>query len=647
MALRLNELRAVSNSAEVERHSATGARSAIFKAKLLQWSVVVGFLVALALFAVVFWFVRERGFRGSAEIKLLAFSAMPALGFLAALFTVRLSPPEGLTPSRAEAPRLWAVVEDVCARAGHPVPTSIIIDPSFNACAALVPKRGLLPNYETHLVLGLQLLMAVEPEEAKAVIAHEIGHFARAHGKTSLEVAKAVQMVVRLRELAEVGGFLGRLTVAPFVLAAGGLVHSVRDLYRLNEFEADAFAASISGPETVGRALCRIHAGGHLLDVPRTLAEVREMLERGSLHDLMEEGLDRALVQIPSEGDSHPTLAARLSALALEPVVPDEIGTAHAAAAWLSDLDGLMARFDAEIGKTVVEHRASVEEQKNDFRVQLSTISLDQDLEELSPLGCPRHHAALLTHRAARHLATEEFDEARELLDRATELAPDYEYPNIVYAHFVGRDDLCTSIEHELLAAEKNPEYLAEMFEQLEQKVLYARNLPGHEDRSARLQALREVYEVACRERWRSLGMFDSFRSPRLSATAIAEIETALSRVPEIHSMTIVERPVTFRPDFPDLAIFVVLRHHWEGPDAASYDDATRRIQRVLKVANLYGSVSTSLDDDIPAQILHFRMKRVRGALRLAPGTGRSDVPARGGDVTAVGGSAPPVALAA
>jgi Zn-dependent protease with chaperone function len=52
-----------------------------------------------------------------------------------------------------------------------------------NASVVQIPRLGVFGWSRNYLTVGVPLLDAVTPEQFEAVLAHELGHLARAHGR--------------------------------------------------------------------------------------------------------------------------------------------------------------------------------------------------------------------------------------------------------------------------------------------------------------------------------------------------------------------------------------------------------------------------------------------------------------------------------
>jgi Zn-dependent protease with chaperone function len=230
----------------------------------------------------------------------------------------RPPPLVGAELTREAHPRLWAEVDDLAGRIGTPPPGRIVTDGTVNAAVSLVGDRR-------EMVIGLPLLVGLDRDELRAVVAHELAHHvtgtpplvARAYRATrrlELTVASLRPGVVRWL-LAEVSRSYLTLVTGP---------------NRDHERAADDWAARLCGPGVTASALLRI---GKLNAAWTVLVEQYLPLggparRRPSLAD----GLRNVLAARPAEleaapppppasaFDAHPPTAgraARLSALPL------------------------------------------------------------------------------------------------------------------------------------------------------------------------------------------------------------------------------------------------------------------------------------------------------------------------------------------
>ena len=173
--------------------------------------------------------------------------------------------------SRDEAPRLYAIVERLAAKANIPPPKIYFIPTdSPNAFAT-----GRNPSHAS-VAVTQGILDICEDDEIEGVLAHELGHVKNRDILTSAVVATlagAITLVARMAYYAEIFGFggggqdderrggalsaLAMMIVAPLAATLIQLAIS-----RSREYEADATGAQITGnPQGLARALDKIDKG--------------------------------------------------------------------------------------------------------------------------------------------------------------------------------------------------------------------------------------------------------------------------------------------------------------------------------------------------------------------------------------------------
>ncbi len=354
--------------ARLERESA--AAPARYRAKVAAL-VVLGFgILALLIGAVGFGLLVLAGFAvavaftgGTALLLLLKFGKLLVLlalplwflvkSALQALF-VRLPAPGGREVSRADAPALFAALDEMRTRMKGPRFHHVRLVDEVNAAVVQRPAFGLVGWPRNYLLLGLPLLEALAPAEAMAVVAHEYGHLAGSHGRFSAFVYRLRHTWGTVQAFADhVQGWLGRL-VAPLVRWYAPYFNAYTFvLARADEYAADAASAELVGPANAAHALKRVNlvAPRHRRFMEQTYDRIdheakppRDLMQRwaaaaGSAPEdadarrWLAEALDR-------EGeltDTHPTLRARLAALqaGAEAEPPPPLQGPSAAEAWL------------------------------------------------------------------------------------------------------------------------------------------------------------------------------------------------------------------------------------------------------------------------------------------------------------------------
>lgn len=285
---------------------------------------------------------------------------------------VRLRPPPGVRVTAAEAPALFAMVEEV--RAGlQALPVHHVqISDEANASMAQLPTLGIFGVHRNYLTLGLPFLGALSPDHVRAIVAHELAHLSAQHSRTGAWIERVATMWHTLRAQMEARGGLGSLLVLPFFRRYVPYFDAyVLALSRENEFEADALAASTLGPDgprRMSEALVRIELlvrredgdfwpAFEKLSVAHAAPPFGPYAARaqgvGATPDPMtdDERLRAALAVEGLAWDTHPTLRERMAALGVTEasaamLTPPETGAADAL---LGPLAGRLAeRFDRE-----------------------------------------------------------------------------------------------------------------------------------------------------------------------------------------------------------------------------------------------------------------------------------------------------------
>ena len=163
---------------------------------------------------------------------------------------VRRAEPVGVPVSRADAPQLWALLDDAAAAAGTRAPDTVVV--VADAAATLSERTRLLGllGGRRDFYLGLPLLQAWDLGHLRAVIAHELAHFSPA-------LSRLAPLAYRGR--IAVGRTIPRITRRN---PAGPLLRAYAECYRrvdapfsrAQELAADRIAARFAG----GRAAAAV-----------------------------------------------------------------------------------------------------------------------------------------------------------------------------------------------------------------------------------------------------------------------------------------------------------------------------------------------------------------------------------------------------
>jgi len=202
---------------------------------------------------------------GGSNGAILAFAVAAAINFTSYFFSdkIALSMYRAQPVTRAQLPRVYAVVERLTSKAGIPMPKIYVIPTeSPNAFAT-----GRNPNHAsvavTHGILAL-----LNDEELEGVLAHELGHVRNRDILTSsiaATLAGAITILARMAFWFGGGGDRRRGSGigAIFMLLLAPLAAMLIQLWvsRTREYEADASGAHLTGnPYALASALEKISA---------------------------------------------------------------------------------------------------------------------------------------------------------------------------------------------------------------------------------------------------------------------------------------------------------------------------------------------------------------------------------------------------
>lgn len=298
----------------------------------------------------------------------LILKAGAALGFFAwkilRSLWVKYDAPQGRPLAPAEAAPLFALLRQQSKALAAPPVHQVLLTTDFNAAIVQLPRLGVLGWPRNYLMVGLPLLQALSPEQAAAVVAHELGHLRGGHGRFSAWVYRVSQSWTQLMSQLErsgAGTWLSRFANW-YVPRFNAWSHPMR---RADEFEADAAAGRITSPQALAQALCalvvrdtaidRLHwdvlsAGIAAQPYPPhdAISRLLPVAKSARLDDDSEASLlARALGADPDPFDTHPTLLQRLAALGQAALVPTLPATT-AAEVWLGpSLPALATALDA------------------------------------------------------------------------------------------------------------------------------------------------------------------------------------------------------------------------------------------------------------------------------------------------------------
>jgi heat shock protein HtpX len=200
----------------------------------------------------------------------------------------RFTPP-GPEIREADQPRLFAELRAVAAATGQRMPAHVYVVAEVNA---FVAQRGGIVGLGSRRVmgLGLPLLRAVQVDELRAVIAHEMGHFYGGDTrlgpfiyKTRGGLVRTVVNLARVRHSIDHWiGLVFAAVQAPFRWLLIGFLRVSQAISRAQELSADAVAVRAEGARALVDGLKKTHAAA-IAHEAFMRSEVLPLVERGAL----------------------------------------------------------------------------------------------------------------------------------------------------------------------------------------------------------------------------------------------------------------------------------------------------------------------------------------------------------------------------
>jgi Zn-dependent protease with chaperone function len=207
----------------------------------------------------------------------------------------------------------------------------LILDSSANAGVIQQPRFGPFGPYRNVLLVGLPLLQALPVEELRAVLAHELAHLVRRHGRFGAWIYRLRKAYPELLDRLDNEGWTATIVRVFFERYTPYFVICSLALARAHEYEADRLAGEISTPAAVAAALRRCT----LLE--RFLAEQSGTVI--STSDAAQGNQEQAEAAWEELLDTHPSDARRLAALGTPQQRLPSVGTSAATALLPANLD--------------------------------------------------------------------------------------------------------------------------------------------------------------------------------------------------------------------------------------------------------------------------------------------------------------------
>jgi Zn-dependent protease with chaperone function len=318
-----------------------GYRNKVLAWIFLGYAVFGGALIlSLGLLAFSIFTFIEKGFSFGA-LKLLLMT-LPLSYILLRALKVKKYQPKGIVLSPEDAPQLFRTLDELTTKMKAPRFDTVILDDKWNASVVSISKSMLLGSRRHVLHIGLPMLIGLDDQQVKAVLAHEISHISGKDTTLGAWVYRLDQQwkgLVHYFEQDEEEWLqaLFRKFIQWYYPRFYALTFVMR---RQQEYIADANAAKATSAQVMAECLVMNHTGGRYFYrefLPAVLEEAEQNNEEPQpltrLYELManmdekrekfEEYMQKALAEKTGYSDSHPSLTDRLNALRCQPMLPN------------------------------------------------------------------------------------------------------------------------------------------------------------------------------------------------------------------------------------------------------------------------------------------------------------------------------------
>ncbi|MEH1838791.1 MAG: M48 family metalloprotease [Nostoc sp.] len=346
------------------------------------------------LVGIIFLMLKAQSIHAS-SVKGVLFLLAFALVLVRSLW-VSFPPPTGLPLQPKDVPNLYSLINQISSKLQAPRFHQILLTNDFNAGVVQRPRLGLLGWQQNYLIVGLPLMLALPPEQFRAVLAHELGHLSRNHSRFSGWIYRQRETWYRIiKGLRQGGNEVSSLIFDRFLTWYSPFFNAYSFvLARMDEYEADRCAVELTGEQNAAEALINVEVKARFIEryfwssiykqveteiePPKmTYMAMQQALSQRLHQEITSSYLMEALTKKTNNADTHPCLTDRLKALGyifnpqqeLAIFAPIEISAAQ------NLLENRLEKFIAHFSQTWREEIATPWRQKYaNFQQSIATL---------------------------------------------------------------------------------------------------------------------------------------------------------------------------------------------------------------------------------------------------------------------------------
>lgn len=546
-----------------------------------------------------------------AILGLIAFGGI----FLAVLrgLWVRLEPPKGEKVARKQAPKLFAMLDELRAALNCKSFHQVLIINDVNAGVYQVPRLGIFGWHRNYLVIGLPLMLMLAPDEFKAVLAHEFAHSSRGHGRFGNWLYRVRRTWAQIFEQmakrrTRWGGILFKFLNWFWPVFNG---HAFV-LARANEYEADACSIRLAGADAATSALIRTRVDGtflgekiwpgifaratHEKEPPANVMLILDQnLKNGPAAEDAARWLRQSFLIETNNADTHPCLKDRLRAIGRLPAeiesgkFPENALPAlerNAAELFLGDFAVVVAQKMSE------DWRKSIAPQWKIRHEKMQKIA--GELVGLEKPGDIPPTPSQIWEKALKTIELHGDSAALAMLEQIVALEPKHAGANFILGrHYLETDD-SRGVDFIESAMVSDPATAQNGLKLLHQYY----NRTGQRDKlrplENRYDDFQKQNQLAKQERSR-ITAADTFMPHRLSGQQIADLQKILSSEPDIRSAAVAQKKLMLFPNSPCFAIALRIKVSWW--KARSNNASNQVVHRIVKQIRLPGHFTVFVDE--------------------------------------------------